>query len=316
MTTTSAPTPPSSTEMANIRLMHIAATALMVLVLLAAALTVLWRVIHLPAFSIAQIRVTGQTTHSSAFAVRKQVLPQLQGNFFTIKLDDVRKTFMAQPWVRHATVRREFPNQLLVQLQEYEEAAFWGSEEQGFRLLDKEGVIFEANPDEISRENLPELDGPDEAAPQVLAAWRELNPLFSPLHSRITRLAVDERGSWTLVFDQETTLKLGSAPIAEMRQRINWFVQTIGAVVARHSRSLADVQHADLRYKAGYALRLKGIGTVSDGSAAKNTADKKTAAKGTTEHSTTTKNNTAKNNAVKNNAPKSTANKPEPKRSM
>ena len=141
--------------MANIRLMHIAATALMVLVLLAAALTVLWRVIHLPAFSIAQIRVTGQTTHSSAFAVRKQVLPQLQGNFFTIKLDDVRKTFMAQPWVRHATVRREFPNQLLVQLQEYEEAAFWGSEEQGFRLLDKEGVIFEANPDEISRENLP-----------------------------------------------------------------------------------------------------------------------------------------------------------------
>ena len=248
--------------------------------------------------------------------MRKQVLPQLQGNFFTIKLDDVRKTFMAQPWVRHATVRREFPNQLLVQLQEYEEAAFWGSEEQGFRLLDKEGVIFEANPDEISRENLPELDGPDEAAPQVLAAWRELNPLFSPLHSRITRLAVDERGSWTLVFDQETTLKLGSAPIAEMRQRINWFVQTIGAVVARHSRSLADVQHADLRYKAGYALRLKGIGTVSDGSAAKNTADKKTAAKGTTEPSTTTKNNAAKNNAVKNNAPKSTANKPEPKRSM
>nr|MBP7247533.1 hypothetical protein [Brachymonas sp.] len=109
----------------------------------------------------------------------------------------------------------------------------------------------------------------------------------------------------------ETTLKLGSAPIAEMRQRINWFVQTIGAVVARHSRSLADVQHADLRYKAGYALRLKGIGTVSDGSAAKNTADKKTAAKGTTEPSTTTK-----NNAAKNNAPKSTANKPEPKRSM
>ena len=166
--------------MANIRLMHIAATALMVLVLLAAAVTVLWRVIHLPAFSIAQIRVTGQTTHSSAFAVRKQVLPQLQGNFFTIKLDDVRKTFMAQPWVRHATVRREFPNQLLVQLQEYEEAAFWGSEEQGFRLLDKEGVIFEANPDEISRENLPELDGPDKPRRKCWPRGENLTRYFRP----------------------------------------------------------------------------------------------------------------------------------------
>ena len=270
--TSSAQAPIPGLEAASTRLMNITAALLLALVLFAALATALWRVIHLPAFAIAQIRITGQTTHSNVFTVRNQVLPQLRGNFFTIRLDEVRKAFMAQPWVRQATVRREFPNQLVVQLQEHEEAAFWGSEEQGFRLLNTDGVIFEANPDEVSRENLPELDGPDEAAQQVLATWRQLNPLLAPLHSRIGRLAVDARGSWTLVFDQDTSLKLGNASVADMQQRISWFVQTINAVVARYNRGLADVQYADLRYKAGYAIRLKGVGTLEGGAETKNSA--------------------------------------------
>ena len=264
----------SSIETVSIRVMNVIAAALFALVFVAALLAMLWRLIHLPVFSIAQIRITGQTTHSNVFAVRNQVLPQLRGNFFTIRLDDVRKTFLAQPWIRQATVRREFPNQLVVQLQEHEEAAFWGNEEQGFRLLNAEGIIFDANPDEVGRENLPELDGPDDAAQQVLATWRQLNPLLEPLHSRIARLSVDSRGGWTLVFDQDTTLVLGNTSAAEMQQRINQFVQTIGAVVARYNRSMADVQYADLRYKAGYALRLKGVGTVGDSEVAKKSTQK------------------------------------------
>ncbi len=257
-----ATTQPPVANTINARLMNAAAKALFTLVLLALVAAALWRVAHWRGFGIAHIAVIGQTAHSNPFGVRSQVLPQLRGNFFTMRLDDVRAAFQSQPWVRSATVRRVFPNQLVVQLQEYEEAAYWGNEEDGYRLLSADGTVFEANPDEVTRENLPELSGPDDAAAKVLATWRQLNPAFAPLHARIARLSVDARGSWSLALDQDTSIMLGNATPEELAARIQQFVQTIGPVIAHYGRGMGDVQYADLRYKSGYAIRLKGVGTV------------------------------------------------------
>ena len=243
------------------RLMQGATTVLALLALLVGTAAVVWRLVHLPAFNFTSVRITGETVHSSEADLRSQVLPQLRGNFFTMRLEQARSAFQSQPWVQHAVVRRVFPSQLVVQLQEYQEAAYWGNEESGFRLLSNDGIIFDANPDEASRDNLPELSGPDDMAPQVLATYYLLNPLFAPVHGRIARLAVDERGSWSLVLDQDISLALGNAAPEELAQRARQFVQTIGPVVARYNRGMGDVQYADLRYKSGYALRLKGLAT-------------------------------------------------------
>lgn len=245
------------------RLMQSTAHALVALVVLACVAAVLWRAMHLPLFNFSRVHIAGDTVHSNESDLRNRVLPQLQGNFFTMELGQARTAFESLPWVRHAVVRRVFPNQLVVQLKEYQEAAYWGSDEEGFRLLSHDGVIFEVNTDEALRSNLPELNGPDEFAPQVLATYRLLNPLFAPVHGRIARLSVDARGSWSLVLDQDTRLALGTATPEELASRVQQFVQTIGPVVARYNRGMNDVQYADLRYKSGYALRLKGLGTVN-----------------------------------------------------
>ena len=251
------------------RLMQGTAAVLFALVMLAGVSAVLWRAMHLRVFSFARIHLMGETAHANEADLRSQVLPQLRGNFFTMQLDQARTAFQSQPWVRRAVVRRVFPDQLVVQLQEYQEAAYWGSEEQGYRLLSHDGTIFDANPDEAARSNLPELNGPDERAPQVLAAYHLLDPLFAPVHGRIVRLAVDARGSWSLALDQDTHLVLGDAAPEELARRVQQFVQTIGPVVARYNRGMSDVQYADLRYKSGYALRLKGLATLSAEAAGK-----------------------------------------------
>lgn len=244
------------------RLMQGTAAVLFALVALAGVTAALWRTMHLPVFSFAHIHVIGETIHSNDADLRSQVLPQLRGNFFTMQLEQARAAFQSQPWVRRAVVRRVFPNQLVVQLQEHQEAAYWGSEEQGYRLLSYEGAIFDANPDEALRSPLPELHGPDESAPQVLAAYHLLDPLFAPVHGHIARLVLDARGSWSLALDQGTQLMLGDAAPEELARRVQQFVQTIGPVVARYNRGLSDVQYADLRYKSGYALRLRGLATL------------------------------------------------------
>ena len=243
------------------RLMQGAAAALTLLALLVGAAATVWRFVHLPAFNFTSVHITGETMHSSESDLRSQVLPQLHGNFFTMRLEQARSAFQSQPWVQHVIVRRVFPGQLVVQLREHQEAAYWGNEENGFRLLSNDGIIFDANPDEALRENLPELNGPDDMAPQVLTTYHLLNPLFAPVHGRIARLAVDVRGSWSLVLDQDTSLALGNAAPEELARRVQQFVQTVGPVVARYNRGMGDVQYADLRYKSGYALRLKGLAT-------------------------------------------------------
>ena len=252
------------------RLMQSTANVLVALVVCACVAAVFWRAMHLPLFSFSRLHVVGETVHSNESDLRTRVLPQLRGNFFTMELKQAREVFQSLPWVRHAVVRRVFPNQLVVQLQEYQEAAYWGNEEDGFRLLSHDGIIFDVNTDEALRSNLPELNGPDDMAAQVLSTYHLLNPLFAPMHGRIARLSVDARGSWSLALDQDTQLMLGNAAPDELARRVLQFVQTRGPGVARYNRGMNDVQYADLRYKSGYALRLKGLGTLSAAAAADN----------------------------------------------
>ena len=77
-------------SMTNIKLMNAAASLLFGLVLLAAVATLLWWFARLPMFALYGISVTGQTAHSSVYVLRNQVVPQLQGNFFSVNLEQVR----------------------------------------------------------------------------------------------------------------------------------------------------------------------------------------------------------------------------------
>ncbi|MGC9561496.1 cell division protein FtsQ/DivIB [Brachymonas sp. M4Q-1] len=261
MTRTPSPSAPVSSPV-DARLMNAAASLLIGLVVVGALGVAGWRLMRLPVFSLTGIEVTGDTEHSTAAAVRNQVLPQLRGNFFTIRLEDVQSAFQSLPWVRAAVVRREFPNRLAVRIQEQKEAAFWGDDEEGYRLLNEQGDIFDADPDEASSQNLPELAGPDAESAAVLAMYRRLNPVLAPLHAEAKGLRLDRRGYWTLSVGDATQINLGSGTPEELTARLAQFVLTIPPVAARYGRVFSDVEYADLRYKTGYAIRLKGIGTL------------------------------------------------------
>lgn len=248
----------------GVKLMHFIATLLFVLVFFTACAMWLWRAVQIPFFSLHSITLAGNTTHSSDSYVRSHVLHNLRGNFFTIRLNDVQDAFVSQPWIRSAVVHRLFPNALSVQLQEHQEVALWSNTETDQRLLSSDGIIFDANPDESDQDDLPELSGPDHSAPRVLTAWRMLNPMVAPLDTRITHLGLDERGSWKLKLEQNTTIMLGQVQLDQLQQRVEQFVETIATVAARHNRGTRDVLYADLRYPSGYAVRLKGVDTLAN----------------------------------------------------
>ncbi len=233
-----------------------AAAGVMVLVALVA-----WGLRH-PVFGLTRITVLGDVAHNSAATVRANVAPRVTGNFFTTDLGAVRKAFLQVPWVRDAVVRREFPNRLRVILQEHRPVAFWGSDSDT-TLVNSFGEVFEANPGDVEQDGLPRLVGPQEQSAQVLAMYRQLAPLFEAIELPIEQLTLTARGSWQAAADGGAVIELGRGTPAEILARAQRFTETITQATSRYGRRNEAVLSADLRHGDGYAIRLRGVTTVT-----------------------------------------------------
>ena len=248
----------------DVRLMNITATVLFAAcgVLLAVALA--WWAVRHPAFAIRAIVVQGDVTHNSAATLRANVAPRLAGNFFTIDLEQARTAFEAVPWVRKAVVQRQFPNKLRVRIEEHQAQAFWGNDSES-RLVNTFGEVFDANPGDVEKEDMPRLVGPEGTAPQVLAMYRGLKPQLEKLDLAIEQLMLTRRGSWTLQLDSGATVELGRGTTEEVLARSQRFAQTLTQVTSKYGRRPEALVTADLRYPDGYAVKLRGVTTTDAG---------------------------------------------------
>ncbi len=246
----------------DVKLMNLTATLLLLgFVLLGLGTGGRWLANH-PVFAIRGLTVLGDISHTSALTLRAHVGPQLSGTFLTVDLNAVRQAFETVPWVRRAVVQREFPNRLRVILQEHQAVAYWGEEGES-TLVNSHGEVFEANLGEIEQDDLPRLDGPVDRSADVLAMYRELQPLFEALDLQIEQLALNGRGNWSLQLASGAGIELGSGGTQEVTNRARQFLGTVAQVALHHGRKLDALEMADLRYAQGYALRLRGVSTVA-----------------------------------------------------
>ena len=246
----------------DVKLMNVTASLLFaVFTVLTLGALALW-LLRQPAFTLGAIEVRGDTIHQNAVTLRANVMPRVRGSFFTVDLGEVRTAFEALPWIRRAVVRRQFPNQLAVQLQEHEAVAYWGAESES-HLLNSFGEIFVANVEEVDRSDLPRLLGPDEQSVQILGMYRTLAPMFDPLEAGIEQLELTGRGSWRVQLDSGAQIELGRGTPEEITARIQRFARTLTVVAGQYGRGVDALEFADLRYPEGYALRLRGVTTVA-----------------------------------------------------
>ena len=93
--------------------------------------------------------IAGQTLqHINKALVKRQVIETVQGNFFSVRLEDVKRGFESMPWVRHANVRRVWPNGLIVSIEEQKPFATWGGESSS-TLMNSHGELFAGRVSEV-----------------------------------------------------------------------------------------------------------------------------------------------------------------------
>lgn len=253
---------PSTELPLDVKLMTVVTHVLVaVFAVLSLGLFTTWLVRH-PIWSVKAISVHGDVTHQSAVTFRAQLSSQMKtrltNSFLTVDLQQVRQMFESVPWVRKAVVQREFPNRLRVTLEEHEAVAWWGQSGSG-QLVNKEGEVFDASPDD--GDGLPELAGPGEKSQEVWSLYQLLRSEFARLDMGLERLELTERGTWRAELDTGARIELGRGTPDELVERTRRFTGTLSQLTERYAGA---VQSVDLRYPNGYALRVRGVTTVVD----------------------------------------------------
>jgi cell division protein FtsQ len=215
---------------------------LFTLALLLAIGGVLHFVIHLPAFALREVRVEGNLAHVTGKQVETIVRHELKGNFFTLNLAAARAAFETLPWVRKVNVRRQWPDQLEVTLEEHVPLARWGN----LALVDRYGEVFQAAYDG----KLPLFIGPDGAAKEVTIQYEYFRRSLAEIGMVPVQVQVSQRRAWQIRLEDGMTLELGREQIeARLARFVGSYGRTLGKL-ARH------IDYVDLRYANGFAVRI------------------------------------------------------------
>lgn len=192
---------------------------------------------------ISQVSVEGHLRYVSQQGVQERIAPFIKSRFFNLDLAGMRSELEKMPWIAHAEVRRVWPDQVVIHLEEQLPVARWGDE----FLLNNQGKAF-APPELANYGHLPQLNGPQWAQEQVMQQYQMLSQLLRPLGFTIARLELRERGSWYVSTAQGIELSLGRDHLVEKMRRFG----TIYEKTLKEQN--ANIARIDLRYANGLAV--------------------------------------------------------------
>ncbi len=234
------------------RLLNRAANGLMLVALLCALYIAGRALAHSSAFPLRAIEVQGDLRHVDRAQIVTALQGRISGTFFTVDLGAIRSLFEGIPWVRHAEVRRLWPDRIEVRLEEHQALARWGGADEA-KLVSVHGDLFSGT----SEGQLPQLSGPKDSEREVTRRYAEFREMLAPLSLTPIRLQLSARRAWQLELSNGLALQLGRDGEKEnVRDRLSRFVAAYPQTLGQLSRHL---DYVDLRYPTGFALRVPEV---------------------------------------------------------
>jgi cell division protein FtsQ len=189
---------------------------------------------------ITDVRFTGDTSRVPAADLDRLAAGLRGREAREVALPAVRDAVRRLPWVRECAVRRVFPGELEVVIEEHTALARWDET----RLVSVRGEVFAADYEGA----LPRFSGPEGSAAEIAAAWKGISEAAAPLGSPVTELRLSERRAWQAKLASGLAIELGRG---DVKARLARFA----AVWPQVAATAAAATHADLRYPNGFALR-------------------------------------------------------------
>ena len=164
-------------------------------------------------------------------------------NFFSVSLERLHQEVSGLSWVAETEVRRRWPGELILKVQEREPVAIWNDT----TLVARDGEPFQAL-DKYSTDNLPRLSGPALRLAEVMSYYHSMSRILQDVGLGIRAVSVNARLTAELTLDNEIVLVVDRDQYAHKLRR---FVQLYRTSLEADQRALVRV---DLRYADGMAV--------------------------------------------------------------
>jgi cell division protein FtsQ len=193
---------------------------------------------------VRSVRIESPLKQVTQRQLRELVGAHVVSGFLRLDVEAIRGELEALPWVYRASVRRSWPDRLVVRIEEQQAVARWGNG----GLVNRHGELFEP-PGSDEWQQLPLLRGPQGTEKAVVAQYVQMIEMLTPLGLKVSHLTMNERRAWSLRLTNRLQLALGRN---DTYLRLLRFVRVYSEVLRPR---LEAVDRVDLRYTNGFAVR-------------------------------------------------------------
>ena len=204
-----------------------------------------------PSFALREVVVRNRLERVNPAHLEAVVRDEFTGTFFTIDLERARASLARVPWVRGVALRRQWPQRLEITVDEHVPFARWADA----ALVNTHGEVFVAD----YNGELPQFEGPEGRATEVMARFREWSEGLAPLSLGLESIRLSPRGAWHVVARNDSgalAIELGRE---DPSSRLAHFVSAYERTIVTLARAGTRIEQVDLRYRNGFAARVPGF---------------------------------------------------------
>ncbi len=142
-------------------------------------------------FQIEEIVVHGESGNLGGEQVKNAVQNALDGNFFSISLERLESEVERLPWVLSASLRRQWPSTIIINVVEAKLVARWGTDK--WLSFAGEPVLLQAN-DKSDHSDLVQLNGHENQIDVVWEAFQQWSEKFASIGLSLDELSLSSTG--------------------------------------------------------------------------------------------------------------------------
>lgn len=195
---------------------------------------------------IVGVTIEGQFVYVTKQRVQELLVGRVAENFLQMDMAELKTFVERDPWIDKVSVSRQWPDRLVVRIQEQQPIARWGRD----AFVNMRGDIIDVG-DNSALAHLPLLEGSDRYASDVMQQYVQIARLLAPANLGLKAVHLDDTLSWTLRLESDVIVKVGRDQIFEKLQR---FLDVYPKNLAARAGHIASV---DLRYENGFAVGWK-----------------------------------------------------------
>ncbi|SNC58989.1 cell division protein FtsQ [Sodalis endosymbiont of Henestaris halophilus] len=197
---------------------------------------------------LSRLVVTGVRHYTTNNDIRQAIIELgIPNTFGTQDVSIIQHQIECMPWIKQVSVRKQWPNELKIHVEEYMPVARWND----LHLLDNSGKVFYVPEARLGNQTMPMLYGPEGSEQNVLAGYRKINDILISAKIQLKAVNMSSRHAWQLTLRDNTQLELGRDDQVKRLQR---FIGIRPVLFQQAFNDNKRINYVDLRYDSGMAV--------------------------------------------------------------